>query len=175
MTINALPSQLQPVTNKRNASLLAKELNDILGVAPERGCIMFRPVLEECFARGGLTVAGEIEELERAMSEEGRTSGGVRRSGEKGLNTPSRGRKKKSTRSLKKGVGGDENLHTAIPIRRLHPDQRFMLGTDGKLEENKREEVEDEDPMPLPERKFESDIRKVSKRKSFIKAVFRKY
>ena len=174
MTISALPSLLQPVTNKRNAALLAKELSDILGVAPDRGCIIFRPVVEECFARGGMTVIGEIEEMERVMAEEGRNSGGARRSGEKGLGTPGRGRKKKSMRSLRGGK--EENGYPAMPVAPSMPeDQRMANGEQARMGGGKRYEDEEGDQMPLPERKFERGAKKVSKRKSFINAVFRKY
>jgi len=65
LTITAHPSQLQPVTNKRNAMMLAKGMTEALRVPPNRGLIRFVPVADECYAIGGKTVAAEIEELER--------------------------------------------------------------------------------------------------------------
>jgi len=70
MTITAVQSQLQPVTNKRNAALLAKSMEESLGVAPERGLIKFVPIPEENFATGGMTLAGAIDELDKQIAEE---------------------------------------------------------------------------------------------------------
>ncbi|KAK4252340.1 Tautomerase/MIF superfamily [Corynascus novoguineensis] len=77
MVVRALPSQLRPATNKRNAALLQRHMEDALGVPPHRGILRFVPVPEEHLACGGRTVAGEIEELERA-------DGGVRGEGGEG-------------------------------------------------------------------------------------------
>lgn len=65
MSVVALPSQLQPTTNKRNAALIQKHMAETLGVGPARGLLRFVPGREEDFARGGNTMAGVIEELER--------------------------------------------------------------------------------------------------------------
>jgi hypothetical protein len=69
LTISALPSQLQTVTNKRNASLLARAMEDGLGVAPDRGVIKFVAVSEDNLAIDGKTITGEIEELEKEIAE----------------------------------------------------------------------------------------------------------
>jgi hypothetical protein len=69
LTITAHPSQLQPVTNKRNAMMLAKGMMEALRVPPNRGLIRFIPIAEECYAVGGKTVSGEIEELGREDAE----------------------------------------------------------------------------------------------------------
>jgi len=65
MSIFALPSQLQPTTNKRNAALIQKHMEEALGVMPERGLLRFVPTLEENTAHNGKTMAGKIDELER--------------------------------------------------------------------------------------------------------------
>jgi hypothetical protein len=65
LTITALPSQVQTTTNKRNASLLQKILEDSLGVPASRGVVKFVAIAEENFACNGQTVASEIEELEK--------------------------------------------------------------------------------------------------------------
>jgi hypothetical protein len=62
MSVHALPAQLQPTTNKRNAALIQKHLEDALGVKPSRGLLRFVPTPEENVARNGKTLAGEIEE-----------------------------------------------------------------------------------------------------------------
>ncbi|KAL2135270.1 hypothetical protein VTI74DRAFT_9150 [Chaetomium olivicolor] len=67
MTVFALPSQLLPTTNKRNAALIQRHMEEILGVGPARGVLRFVPTKEEHFASGGRTVAAEVEEAERGV------------------------------------------------------------------------------------------------------------
>jgi hypothetical protein len=38
MSVSALPSQLQPTTNRRNAALIQRHMEETLGVRPARGC-----------------------------------------------------------------------------------------------------------------------------------------
>lgn len=66
LTITALPSQLQPVTNKRNSALIQSFMADILAVPPERGILRFQPIPEENLATNGTTVLGEIERIEKS-------------------------------------------------------------------------------------------------------------
>jgi hypothetical protein len=66
LTITALPSQLQPVTNKRNSALIQSFMADILAVPPERGILRFQPIAEENLAINGTTVMGEIERIEKS-------------------------------------------------------------------------------------------------------------
>ncbi|KAI5208892.1 hypothetical protein E4T42_03444 [Aureobasidium subglaciale] len=66
LTITALPSQLQPVTNKRNSALIQSFMADILAVPPERGILRFQPIAEENLAINGTTVYGEIERIEKS-------------------------------------------------------------------------------------------------------------
>ena len=68
MAIFALPSQLGPTTNKRNASLIQKHMKESIGVSADRGFVRFVPTREEDMAHRGKTMAGEIDELERALS-----------------------------------------------------------------------------------------------------------
>lgn len=68
MTIAALPSQLQPATNRRNAALIQKAMEDILKVPASRGFLRFVPTPEENVAFNGRTTAGEIDDLERSAS-----------------------------------------------------------------------------------------------------------
>ncbi|KAI1747144.1 Tautomerase/MIF [Xylaria castorea] len=65
LTILALPSLLQPATNKRNAILTQRHLHETLGVVPTRGFVRFEAVPEENIAIGGKTLAAEIEGLSR--------------------------------------------------------------------------------------------------------------
>lgn len=99
MSITALQCQLQPVTNKRNAALLQKVMEDALGVIPERGLIRFMPIAEENLATNGKTVAGEIEDLEKDSSED---ASSIRR-------TLSREKNRHNTKSLR-------NLRISSPL-----------------------------------------------------------
>lgn len=73
MTVTALPSQIQPTTNKRNAALIQNFMIDSLGVPPERGVVRFVGIPEEFLATNGMTVLGEIENLRKTSSEGSRT------------------------------------------------------------------------------------------------------
>ncbi|KAK4106475.1 Tautomerase/MIF [Parathielavia hyrcaniae] len=71
MSVYALPSQLLPTTNKRNAALIQKHMHETLSVGSARGFLRFVSVPEEHFACHGKTMAGEIGELERRFCEGG--------------------------------------------------------------------------------------------------------
>lgn len=73
LTVTALPSQIQPTTNKRNAALIQNFMVDSLGVPPERGVVRFVGIPEEFLATNGMTVLGEIENLGKTSSEDSRT------------------------------------------------------------------------------------------------------
>lgn len=62
LTIHALPSLTQPTTNKRNAALLQKHVEETLGVKPTRGYVRFVATPEDMVAIGGRTIAAEIED-----------------------------------------------------------------------------------------------------------------
>lgn len=70
LTLTALPSQIQPTTNKRNAALIQRFLSDSLGVSPDRGIVRFVGIAEEFLATNGTTVLGEIENLSKTSSED---------------------------------------------------------------------------------------------------------
>jgi hypothetical protein len=70
LTINALPAQVQPTLNKRNAALIQNFMAESIGVAPERGVMKFVPIPEDSLAIGGMTILGEIETMERNTAEE---------------------------------------------------------------------------------------------------------
>ena len=69
LTITAVNPQVQPATNKRNAALLGKAMEEGLGVAPSRGVIKFIAISEDNLATDGKTITGEIEELEKGRTE----------------------------------------------------------------------------------------------------------
>lgn len=68
MAVCALPAQLLPTTNRRNAALIQRHMHEALGVPPARGLLRFVPTREEHLACNGKTVAGEIDELERGAA-----------------------------------------------------------------------------------------------------------
>ena len=70
LTISALPTQVLPTTNKRNASLIQTFMFESIGVHRDRGIIKFCPIQEECLAMNGNTILGEIENLERQQADE---------------------------------------------------------------------------------------------------------
>ncbi|EDU43242.1 MIF domain containing protein [Pyrenophora tritici-repentis Pt-1C-BFP] len=70
LTINALPVQVQPTTNKRNASLIQTFMAESIGVSPDRGIIKFIPIPEESLAMNGMTILGDIERMERQTGED---------------------------------------------------------------------------------------------------------
>ncbi|KAI1810906.1 Tautomerase/MIF [Poronia punctata] len=69
LTIHALPSLLQPATNKRNAILIQQHLLETLGVPISRGYVRFQPTAEENVAIGGKTVAAEAEEIAKGNND----------------------------------------------------------------------------------------------------------
>ncbi|KAJ5312002.1 hypothetical protein PENANT_c022G02285 [Penicillium antarcticum] len=63
--ISALPSLIAPLTNQRNTSLIQTALLNHLGIAPDRGVVIFVAVGEDNLATNGATARGEISRLER--------------------------------------------------------------------------------------------------------------
>ncbi|PNP45013.1 hypothetical protein TGAMA5MH_03428 [Trichoderma gamsii] len=77
LTITALPSEVQPATNKRNTAVLQKHMETILCIPPPRGMVRFVPATEECLAWGCKTVAGRISDAvakDREVASEGEGS-----------------------------------------------------------------------------------------------------
>jgi hypothetical protein len=153
LTINALPSQLQPVTNKRNAALLAKAMEEGLGVGPERGLIKFCAIAEENLATDGKTMAGEIEELEKETAE---SNANLHRNMSRSTPKSKRRQSMKSLRSLRtKSQAQNESTSNTPPLS-------------------------DRDTPPLPpvptemsamDRKAQK-VKKMGRRKSFIATIF---
>ncbi|KAL5326432.1 hypothetical protein ACEPPN_004117 [Leptodophora sp. 'Broadleaf-Isolate-01'] len=156
LTITALPSQLQPVTNKRNAALLAAHMQESLSVAPQRGVINFIAIAEENLANDGKTVSGEIEDLEKETSENNTS---LQRS-------LSRGTTKSHKRQSMKSLRGVKSSPMPTHKESAPPTPTFNQ--------------HDLPPMPaLPAEKSELDrkaekVQKMSRRKSFIATIFGK-
>ncbi|OAA68135.1 mif domain containing protein [Niveomyces insectorum RCEF 264] len=62
MAVFALPAELQPATNKRNAALIQKHMEEALGVSAARGLLRFAPVPESNLAYGGKTATGHADD-----------------------------------------------------------------------------------------------------------------
>lgn len=77
LTISALPIQLQPTTNKRNAAMIQSFMTESIGVPSERGILKFVPIPEDSLATNGMTILGDIERLERQQADE--SSSGLKR------------------------------------------------------------------------------------------------
>jgi Macrophage migration inhibitory factor (MIF) len=157
IAITALQSQLQLVTNKRNAALIQKAMEDALGVVPDRGLVKFMPIAEENLATNGRTVAGEIEDLERETSED---NSNIRR-------TLSRGKRRQSNKSLR-------NLKISSPLPTHDEQMTPPVSAQGIGS------VQVTPSMPaMPAEKSAMDrkaekVQKMSRRKSFIASMFGK-
>ncbi|KAI8628586.1 Tautomerase/MIF [Xylariaceae sp. FL1651] len=68
LTLYALPSLVQPATNKRNATIIQRHLQEALGIVPTRGYVRFEATPEENIAIGGKTLAAEVEELSKGIT-----------------------------------------------------------------------------------------------------------
>lgn len=159
MTITALASQLGPVTNKRNAALLGTHMSEELGVNARRGAIKFQVIAEENLANDGRTVAGEIEELEKEISENNLN---LQRSLSRGTTKSRKRQSMKSLRGLKNGgqlSTHNESMTPTPPMSRHEntpPMPDFPPPATSKID-----------------RKAEK-VQKMGKRKSFIATIFGK-
>lgn len=150
LNITALGSQLKPVTNKRNAALLAKHIEEGMGVEAKRGLIKFLASTEDNLAVDGRTMTWEIEELEKEMAENNSS-----------LQRSLSSKRRQSLRSLR-GTKGSNQLPT-------HKESMQSLPSTYELP-----------PMPaLPTEKSTMDkraekVQKIGRRKSFMASIFRK-
>ena len=69
LTIHALPSLVQPTTNKRNAALIQIHIQETLGVPTSRGYVRFEATPEANMACSGKTVAGEMDDADRNLKD----------------------------------------------------------------------------------------------------------
>ncbi|KAK2630046.1 hypothetical protein QTJ16_000866 [Diplocarpon rosae] len=164
LNITALPSQLQPVTNKRNAALLAVHMEEAIGVDARRGVIKFVAIAEENLASDGKTVSGEIEELEREMTENGinlqpSLSRGVGKS-----------RRRQSIRSLR-GVKALPTHNESGPSTPTHISNGLSGGMDNRGSVSSAPYFPGETRDSI--RKAEK-VQRMSRRKSFIATIFGK-
>ncbi|KAF2657630.1 Tautomerase/MIF [Lophiostoma macrostomum CBS 122681] len=198
LTISALPQQVQPTTNKRNASLIQAFMFESIGVHPERGVLKFVPIPEDSLATNGVTMLGEIERLERQQAED--NSSGLKRALTKGsrrsgvtkakssiqlsrTNSQAAGRRNitpplPSPGPFDSGVAvNDKGQDTSAP---LHPVDS-AIGQKSSMKKQTSKHLRDKSgakhsvtafptPPPIPE---DGPMPKIGKRKSFI-AIFRR-
>lgn len=193
LTINALPTQVQPTTNKRNAALIQTFMAESIGVSPDRGIIKFVPIPEESLATNGMTILGEIERLEREHAEEGGSN--IKRAMTKG-SRKSAVSKAKSSMALSRGstkadaearnvvspLPHDGPLDSAVAVNEKgFNDAAPLKPTDSKISNkksepllskfNKRSSNSHLVPPPIPADRPMAPA--ISKRKSFL-SVFRR-
>lgn len=113
LEINALPVQLQPTTNKRNAALIQQFMCESVGVTPDRGIIKFVPIQEESLAMNGMTILGDIERLERKQAEENGTA--VKRAMTKGSRRSAVFKAKSSTQLSRNSSKANQTTRTVSP------------------------------------------------------------
>jgi hypothetical protein len=111
LTITALPIQLLPTTNKRNAALIQNFMLESIGVPLDRGMIKFVPIQEECIATNGMTILGEIERLEQQQAE---ANGGVSRALTKNSRRSAVTKAKSSFQLSRKGSKANTEIRAAL-------------------------------------------------------------
>ncbi|RMZ73101.1 MIF domain containing [Pyrenophora seminiperda CCB06] len=198
LTINALPVQVQPTTNKRNASLIQTFMAESIGVSPDRGIVKFIPIPEESLAMNGMTILGEIERMERQTGED---SSNIKRAMTKGSRKSVVAKAKSSmqlSRGLSKADAGAKAAAEPLPVRDGPLDSGVAVNEQGMNEKpsdvklaNKKSEpilsmigkksssrpqsmsVPNAHPLPPPIPASQPTAASISKRKSFM-SVFRR-
>ncbi|KAH7066678.1 Tautomerase/MIF superfamily [Paraphoma chrysanthemicola] len=187
LAINALPVQLQPTTNKRNAALIQQFMCESIGVTPDRGIIKFIPIPEESLAMNGMTILGEIERLERQQAEE---NGGMKRAMTKSSRKSAVSKAKSSIQLSRNSSKANTAIRTEQPSSFPSDGRDSGVAVDEtvldpaivhKMSEKKSEPLMSKfakrsnsnaqlTPPPIPKDK---SAPQVSKRKSFM-SVFRR-
>ncbi|CAG7961155.1 unnamed protein product [Penicillium nalgiovense] len=68
LKITALSSLIGPLTNLRNTTLIQSTIQEMFGIAPDKGVVIYNPASEDNLATNGTTARGEIDRLERIDS-----------------------------------------------------------------------------------------------------------
>ncbi|KAJ5188087.1 Tautomerase [Penicillium cf. griseofulvum] len=68
LKITALSTLIGPLTNIRNTTLIQSTIQEMFGIAPDKGVVIYTPVSEDNLATNGTTARSEIDRLERADS-----------------------------------------------------------------------------------------------------------
>jgi len=188
LTINALPVQIQPTTNKRNAAMIQTFMAESIGVSPDRGIIKFAPIPEESLAMNGMTILGDIEQLERQQAEE--TGIHVKRAITKASRKSAIYKAKSSMQLSRKGsktdhaarpvvsspMAADGPLDSGVAIDEKTVNEPATIKSPGHMHNKKSEPVLAKfnnglTPPPIPAEKVSTPA--ISKRKSFM-SVFRR-
>lgn len=155
LTIYAIPDLVQPITNKRNAALMQAHIQETLGVPPSRGYVRFEATPEENVAQGGVTVAGQIEELNKVHSDE------LKREPSKS-NRTKRMLSVRSIGNMRNTPPIDESLPTPPTSSTSCTDEGPMITT-----------AIPEHPPPMPSEKERVDaVKKATRRKSLVTLLF---
>ncbi|KAH8728055.1 hypothetical protein GQ44DRAFT_610146 [Phaeosphaeriaceae sp. PMI808] len=181
LVINAIPVQLQPTTNKRNAAMIQQFMCESIGVASDRGIIKFVPIPEDSLAMNGMTIQGDIDKLERQQAEENGT--GMKRAITKSSRKSSVFRSK-STNQLSRNPSmanpsGSAGLTSSIPSdgpidSAVAVDEKGIVKQPADImfsKFNKRPSTSSH-PAPPPIPKDTLSAPSIGKRKSFL-SVFR--
>jgi hypothetical protein len=126
LSISALPVQLQPTTNKRNAALIQSFMFESIGVQAERGIIKFMPIPEDSLATNGMTVLGDIERLERQQADE---NSGLKRALTK---SSKRSAVAKAKSSIQLSRYSTEGARNAANPANSSPDSGVAVNEEGK-------------------------------------------
>ncbi|KAI7931278.1 MIF domain-containing protein [Pyricularia oryzae] len=159
MTIFALPSQMRPTTNKRNAVMIQMHMDEVLGVPSSRGIVRFVPMPEDNVAVSGRTIGSEITELAREAGidliddDEGETL------------SKRRSVKLKNRLSVRQKSFSNFKDHSRSGSRELTPPLPSPPLEPGYSHDGVRERLGPgpNDPMP---------VRKTRRRKSFVASIF---
>jgi hypothetical protein len=68
LKITALSSLFGPLTNVRSTTLIQSTIQEMFGIAPDEGVVIYTPVSEDNLATNGTTAKSEIDRLERMDS-----------------------------------------------------------------------------------------------------------
>ncbi|KAJ5945431.1 hypothetical protein N7516_005599 [Penicillium verrucosum] len=68
LKITALSSLIGPLTNLRNTGLIQSSIQEMFGIAPDKGVVIYTPASEDNLATNGMTARSEIDRLEQIDS-----------------------------------------------------------------------------------------------------------
>ncbi|KAL5116073.1 hypothetical protein ACEQ8H_005969 [Pleosporales sp. CAS-2024a] len=183
LTINALPVQLQPTTNKRNAALIQNFMCESIGVTPDRGIVKFVAIPEECLAMNGMTILGDIERLERQHGEESSVKRAMTKSSRKSGVFKTKSSMQLSRNSSKANPGprtvvtpplpGHGPIDSGVAVNEKGLDQHNSTKMDHKKSEPMLSTTANKSHPPPPPIPQDKPTPQISKRKSFM-AVFRR-
>ncbi|KGO74884.1 Macrophage migration inhibitory factor [Penicillium italicum] len=168
LKITALSSLIGPLTNLRNTGLIQSTIQEMFGIAPDKGVVIYTPVSEDNLATNGMTAKGEIDRLERIDSS----------------NSPSM--LKSISRSMSRRMkSSSENSAPISLVSVMSPDVATPTSTSpvafasGQLSPPKPHQAEEKRPMESPkgepiqqvsskDEKCERSLKKRESLKSFV-------